>query len=494
MKRVIITGIAILAFIIPGICFAQTCATPIDVPSFISDANKVLTIRNALADYTSYATGGQYELCFDMNEALLTQSELASTLAMTTNVGETLDVYIVGLKIRSDPAEPITSTILQVNNQGNAGVIVKDMEFYEAANGVQLLGNTGIKLTDSIIEGDAAKSGNCVHVQAAGTEIEGVNSEVEIKSCNNGVYVQGNTSKIKNARIWDNKIGVHIAAGVLGTDIEGSMIYANNDGLISTSPPTDGIRIADGAAHQIAFYDTINNIPEEVLDGLDDTIDYEDRTAYIFTPVSVGEVRPVRVELFTSDRVKCGLPPSIYTDYQPCGVVKDGSEIVKYDIDPATINEGPVNITIPSDYRHSNLVIVYTDPELGTAGISRQFSVTNDAGGGVAFVSNPYDIPTTGGASDAELASGGEEEIESEDDGGNSAGGGGLTGEGGGGGLIQAADGGGCKGSSLANNSFESIFFTVNVWWVLLFLVIVGAMRHSGALAKVKIKHRLPKK
>ena len=94
--------------------------------------------------------------------------------------------------------------------------------------------------------------------------IEGIGSDVEITGCGKAVNVAKPGTSIKNSKIWDNKIGVEIGSSVVGTDIEGSLIYQNDD-EITTGPDDrqryDGVKIVDGAAHQVLFYSIINNEP-----------------------------------------------------------------------------------------------------------------------------------------------------------------------------------------------------------------------------------------
>jgi hypothetical protein len=485
MKKSIVTGIAILVFIIPGISFAQTCSSPIVLSPLNSDANNVLLIRNALADYTSHLVAGKYELCFDMDELEASQAEFVSTLVLTTKVGETAEVYIVGLKIKSDPAEPISSTVLQVNNQGNAGVILKDLEFNDISNGIQLLGNAGIRLIDSTIDGDDAKSGNCVDIQAADAEIEGVNSEVEIKSCNNGVYVQASNAKIKNARIWDNKVGVWIATGITGTDIESTRIYANDDGNPATLKRTDGIRIEDGLSNEPTFFEILDEVAKPVPDG-ESVITYEDEIPYIYIDIPPG--KEGRIEFYYSDAGDCVLDPGVYALGQACSLMMDAGVHMKRVLDGAQLDEGPVYYEIAPEHLNKTITSIFVDPDLGTSGITRQFSLSSTgADHQVAFVSNPYDIPTTGGATEAELASGSEEEGESGNESGNGAGGGEMSGEGSGATITSAAGCGG-GGSSLANNSFRDVVFSFNVWWVLLILAIAGGVHM--ATVRIRDRHR----
>lgn len=488
MKKLIIILTVTGLLALPSIGLAQTCASPITIPDFISDAAKVTTIRNALAAYTSYPVGGHYELCFTMSELDLSQAELVSTLAMTTSGSESLDVYIVGLNIRSDPLDPLTSTLLEINNSGTAGIILKDLALHDMPNVLQLKGNPGIRLVDSAITGDEAKSGSCVDIQAKGVQIEGIDSEMTITSCGKAVSVSGSNARIKNCKIWDNKIGVNIATGVIGTDIEGSRIYSNDDEVM-TGPDDrqryDGVRITDGAAHKPRFYALINNEPEEIPDNSETAINYGTNPAYILLNFSIGQVDPSRVEIMTSHTETCGLPLSVFTRSQPCGAVMADGSAMKMDISPSDLEDGSKEIVVPPEYRDKDLVVMYSDPGEGTAGISREFKWSVGGGGVVAFVSNPYDIPTTGGASETELTSGGEEEIEQGP--GSELEGGGISGEGGGGGIIAAASGGcGGGGASLANNSFRHVVFSFNVWWILMALALFGAFR----FAHVKVRQR----
>jgi len=106
--------------------------------------------------------------------------------------------------------------------------------------------------------------------------------------------------------------------------------------------------------------------------------------------------------------------------------------------------------------------------------------------GVVAFVSTPYDIPSTGNIE-------GDDGGDQDDTGGNSAGGDGVITEGDdGGGVIAAGASSGCSGggASLANNSFRHIVFGFNAWWVILALAIAGAYRFAAV--RVKSKRRDP--
>jgi len=497
MKKLIIILALTGLLALPSVSLAQTCSSPINI-DILAPAAKFNAIRNALINYTSYPEGDNYEICFTMSE-LVVSSSTFTDLTLLTNIGETKDVYVVGLKLRNDAALPVTAPLLVVENRGaeasKPSIILKDISLVDVKNGIGLIGRDNIKLMDSVIAGDDSKSGVCVDIEASNALVEGAGDDIEITSCGKGINIHGvnpdgepASANIKNSRIWDNKIGVEIGTGVVGSDIEGSLIYSNNDEVI-TGPDDrqryDGVKIADGAAHKPLFYAVINNEPDVIPDTSDDPINYGERPAYVLLNFSIGQVDPSRVEILTSHPELCGLPPLTDTRHQPCGAVMADGSPIKLNISPSDLEDGPMEVVVPPEYRDKDLVVMYSDPGEGTAGISREFKWTATAGGVVAFVSNPYDIPTTGGASETELTSGGEGEIE--EGGGNELEGGGISGEGGGGSILSASSGGcGGGGASLANNSFRHVVFSFNVWWILLALILAGGIR----LAAVKVRER----
>jgi hypothetical protein len=502
MKKLIIILTVTGLLALPSIGLAQTCSKTV-IPALVSAGSRLNLIKTALQDYSICPTAPgyscppsppttHYAVCFIMDPLMVNATDLGSAITIQTGGSETKDVYVKDLKIENDGGDPVGIPLLLATNMGTGKIILQDILLEGAKKGIILASdpvkNGGIELKDSVIEGDGLKEDACVAIGAEGAVLDNVQTSM----CGNGALVSSNQVKIKNSKIWDNKIGVEIGTGIVGTDIESSLIYSNDD-EVTTGPDDrqryDGVKIVDGAAHQALFYAIINNEPEVIPDNSDSAINYGVSPAYILLNFSIGQVDPSRIEILTSHPELCGLPPLTDTRFQPCGpVMADGSPI-KMNISPAELEGGPKQVVVPPEYRTKDLVVMYSDPGEGTAGISRRFTWSDVAGGVVAFVSNPYDIPTSGGASETELASGGDEEIEQ--GGGNELEGGGISGEGGGSSILSASSGGcGGGGASLANNSFRHVVFSFNVWWILLALALFGALRFAHVKVSERRKNR----
>ena len=142
--------------------------------------------------------------------------------------------------------------------------------------------------------------------------------------------------------------------------------------------------------------------------------------------------------------------------------------------------------TIPSQYLSKPIVVVFSDDERGTAGISRQFSVSE--GGVVAFVANPYDIPTSGGVTDMGTSgSSDDDDSDNTTTGASSMGGEGAMAEGGSGIIGAANAAGGCGGgSSLMGLAWHDASLGGILWCLLLALGSIASMR----MVQVKVRRK----
>ena len=132
-----------------------------------------------------------------------------------------------------------------IHNGDSAKVFVRGLEITNANEGLSLMGAPGtlppagaIQIIDSTITG-SAKEGNGITVASPGTIL----NNVTVSNCNEGVQVNSNDVQITDSRIFANKIGVHVMGGVANTDLNRSLIYANNDEDSETLARFDGVRM-----------------------------------------------------------------------------------------------------------------------------------------------------------------------------------------------------------------------------------------------------------
>ncbi len=471
MKRRYIIGLAILLFVLPAIGYAADCNT-INIPNVMP--NKIGTIRAALLNYQQ---GGVYGICFNMEQPLELNSNIFDTpfLLSIPNV-ESHDVYIKGLQLRNDDEFPVMHELFKVQHSGSGNVVLEEFDIRDIKKGLLFEGTGKIALNSSKVAGDSAKSGACIDVKSPGAVL----SAVQASSCHEGVKVDANGVIIKDkSAIASNHLGVHVASGITGTDVKSSLVYANNDDDASTLVRHDGIRIDDGAMNEVVFYDVVDDEPVPLLDETKD-IQYEGRPAYML--LDIPENKKGKVEFYISRPEDCSLPDGVVAYEQNCALVETMTNPIE--ITAATLAQGPVQTTIPPQYLSKPIVVVFSDDERGTAGISRQFSVSE--GGVVAFVANPYDIPTSGGVVDTG-ASGSSDDEEEQTTGANSMGGEGAMTEGGGGIISAAGAAGGCGGgSSLMGLAWHDASLGGILWCLLLALGAIASVR----VVQVKVRRK----
>lgn len=480
------------AELLTDVCDTSNTLNILSLPTW----TRATTVRNLLQNYNSglteyaaYDKGSHYAICFSSGPDpwMVSQSDLG-TLLLAITADTTKDVYIIGLRIKSNPLDPITTEFLVTENAGGHNLVLRSLEFKNVKKGIRLSGAENTHLLNSVIEGDDSKvvNNDCIKIDAENALLD----NVQASKCATGILVKADNVKIKNSKIWDNKIGIKISTKieegiervVAGTDIESTKVYSNNDGDPSTMKRTDGIRIEDGISHEPIFLKTIEEEPIPVDEG-ESILSYNNETPYIYVNLPPGKTG--RIDFYYSADGDCELSPGEYALNQACSLVMyEGSHMQK-NLDGSELDEGPVYMEIPPAQLGKTLSAIYIDPDLGTSGITRQFSIMESSDRGiVAFVSNPYDIPTTGGATEAELEAGAESEIQ-EDTGGDqiTVGGGAIEG---GGAIVSRSAGCGGGGGSLTNNSFRNIVVTFNAWWVLLALSLAGAMRLATKKARTR--------
>ena len=380
------------------------------------------------------------------------------------------DVYIIGLKLKS---EIIEGPLFEVIHKGGPGkIILKDIELTDVRDGLfldaresiragTLIPKDAIQVFNSQVTG-ANKEGNCLIVKARGTVLDNVTAT----KCVEGIRVEADSVTIKNSHIYDNMVGVLVAEGRSGMDIERSLIYGNNDGNDNTPRRFDGIRIEpDIFFYDLNFFDVVNGEPIPI-DPKEDLIVYEDRTVYILLPID--QTSDSKIEFLKTDEGDCAIGISSYG--QACGLLEDMPLALKAE----DLNQNRIiKYQLSAEYLNKPLVAVFTSPASGSTAISQSFLVPGE----IAFVQTPYDIPTPGsGATDEIAAAGPEEEIEE------------PSGEGMGGDEALILDstemGGGlgigppaAKCSLTSGESFRTVCVGFDLWWLIFSIALIGTLR-----------------
>ena len=474
MKKRYTIGLAILMLILPAVGNAADCNN-VDIPGFLSPVQKIQKVRDALSDY---AQGGIYGICFQMDSSLKV-SATAAPFELIIPSSETKNVYVKGLKIENSETSPIMENLLKVKHSGSGEVVFEDFDFQNIRKGLLLEGAGKVFIKSSKFSGEASKYGPCVEVQTGGALLDGI----DVSMCAAGISVKANNVKINNSKSWENKIGVNIASGIVGTDIQKTQIYGNDDGDPLTSRAADGIRIEDKAPHALAFYDLVDGEPVPV-DENSESVELTGKDVNVLVPIPAGDTASARVEFYFSGGTSCGAVTS--TSGQAACYVGEGiSNPVEFNA--ATLEKGKISIEVPPEHYDKAIVAIYTDPELGTAGISQRFNVKS--GGVVAFVANPYDIPTSGGAVDTGTSGSSDDDDDSDSatTGASSMGGEGAMAEGGGGIISAAGAAGGCGGgSSLMGLAWHDASLGGILWCLLLALGSIASMR----MVQVKVRRK----
>jgi hypothetical protein len=269
--------------------------------------------------------------------------------------------------------------------------------------------------------------------------------------------------------IHDNVMGLHVVSGDYNK-FGFNLIYNNKPHAASEGIATDAITIDDSANEDLVPLEAI--LYEE--DGKEYAVKCErdgagnvtKRLLFFGAPQHSGIVSIFHVQDFNQpDKfiISCQ-----FEEGKGCDITDLPQNIL------TLIPQGECGL---DDYR---INAIFTGS--GSTELMTKYQILD---GVVAFVSNPYDIPTTGGASDVDIASGVDNEISEETASENSAGGAG--------GFIEGnvSSPSGCGGqASLADDSFRSVIFTFNAWWTIFFLAIVLACRLSVAKCCTRWRNR----
>lgn len=544
MKRLLLLA-AIIVITIPLPLLAAPCSNTISVTNFSEEA-AIAQIRNVLKDYDSYPSsdGARYELCFDgMQQKEVSNSFFSESLSLTVGSTEDKDIYISGLNIQNSTVETVDIPILVIRNAGRGQVILKNITLKKVHNGIsiekpkkfikftsQISSKTlreepSVLIEKAIVQGDDSRVGKCIDIKAPRVTIE----SSEISSCDEGIRIAGIDALVEEGAVRDSNFCIDILADnakVRGVDISGcgeAIGIEANKALIGAADhdhamkkPSDmntihenvmGLHVVSGDYNKFGFNLIYENKVQTASEGVaQDAILLEANTNEGLVPL---ELIPYEVEgeeyTFRCIRNKSG---QIIGREMNFSIPQQDGLVTLYKSDfNSQMNSYLTNCVVTDEGNGSSKCDIGDLPQdfleqipEGECGIEKTkvsalFTGTSSTEllsqslpfkGIVAFVSNPYDIPTTGGASDVDMVSGATAEIAEEGDSDNAIAADGAAIEGSGATLASAAGGCGGGGASLANNSFRSVVFGFNAWWVLLILALAGATR----LAAVKIRNR----
>jgi hypothetical protein len=438
--------------------------------------NKIATIRAALLNYEQ---GGVYGICFNMDEPLeLNSTEFDTPFILNIPGGETHNVYIKGLELRNDDAFPVMHEMFKVQHDGSGTVVLDSFDLKDVKNGLLLEGSGKTEVRSSTIAGDASKSGVCVEIKSNGAVVRGG----EISSCAEGVVIEADDVLIGAANhehfdadrnsIHDNVIGLHVVSGA-HNKFGYNLIYDNKPSLVPEGTAEDAILVEFEANEDL--------IPLEVV-----YYEYEGENYAINCQRDESGVVVSRSMRFEAPQT--GGSVSLYQVFINNQPIKYLTTCTLDDAGDCSLDDLPPDV-----------VTQFTDTECGIeeflinaiyTGTSSTELMSKAAlfDGWVAFVSSPYDIPTTSGLAGDDGASSMPEE---DDDGGGSSMGGDGVGTEGGSGVIEAAGGvaGGCGGgASLAGDSFRTAALLMDLWWNLLLVGVILGLRK--AYARVHRDHR----
>lgn len=480
MKRLLALVVCTVFSMLPSLADAVTCLSVDALPPNQKKNSIQIELNKLLPG------GGSQEACFQMAVPLVMKNGSDGFILNLNGTQLADDIKISGLFLKNDDVVPLTTPFLSITHNGEGTVTLNNISFGRldvdpstkgVVNGVVIEGDRGITLAQSRIAGDSAGTGTCISIKSPGSIIDGV----DVSGCADGVQVDADNVIIRNeSSIHQNQIGVHILAGRTGTEIDSSLIYFNNDNDNFNLWKDDGIRIDGGVLHEAALYDVVEKDRIPVLDD-NQPYDYEGRKPYILLDLPKGQNGTI--EFFLSDEKECNLPVGVQSRNQPCALIKSGTPPLptRIQIDGTQLdNDRLIEVQVPDELKDKRVVTVYTAPEEGTTGISRQFVFEC---GVVAFVATPYDIPTSGGAIEVPIESGDsttEEQVQQQ--GGDEVGGGSDTGGGG----ISAAAGGCGGGASLTGDQFSTMAFGLDLWLLTLAAAVIATLR----TAKVRVKKR----
>lgn len=493
MKILSLTLLVLSIFIItPRLSFAAPCSDPasvIDLDGYPFD-QRLNEIQEALTNYASYPGSGRHELCFTALAPLVI-NDVSTIKAFVFELKGTEDVYISGLNLVRDDGLSTGLPLLTIKKAGTGKLVLENITLKNVRDGIlveggktfskiiphssttKVSGKMGAPVTiaQSGIEGDATKNGACVEIKLSGTVVK----SSDISGCGDGVLIEANNVLIGAAdaahaekdmnTIHDNVIGLHVASGSKNK-FPYNLIHDNKqpgqDGTAS-----DAILIESGANEDLP--------PLEAVLYEDNGEEY----ALYCTRNKAGVV--LKRELHFVPPAQDGFA-TIYK------VFKGNEQPTEYLTTCQIDHEGKCEIvSLPQDVQD-----MLADDQCGIAGLFVSALFTTTCSSGLMQVSAPLDgiasvvavgeeLPVTmPGASDVDIGSGGDVDIadDNEPSGGNSMG---AT-------SMAASAGAGCGGggASLTNNSYRSLVFTFNVWWILILLSLAGAMRMAGVRARRK--------
>lgn len=413
----IVLGILVTAVVL----FASTRASA--APSFCDDVpeakwikvnfplNAKATIKNALTNYmvmdgalpkylVSKDSDEAYCLVFQVNPAIGSQINFTEELSLT--LADDHDVYIKGLNIAAPNNLPFLLRLR--NNSESRKVVLLDSTLGNIQTGITTEGTGRVEMHHVSINGNAqAKTGACIDIATPNAFLDDVNAA----GCGEGIRVGANglvltSSETASAEtiseVRDNKVGIHILGGIIGTDIGRTKIYGNNDGNGATA---DGIRFEDGAPDGLVFYDGEGEDIAPLDESPTGVFDYEERPVYIYVPLPTDNPPEgdIRIEFFIKAEADCY---KINCDAQIKEILSD-----QYEVKAAApkIVKTPVEHKLPSSAYGKNLVAIYTDPQSGTTGFSQSFKAAADTPI-VIYVSTPFDMTTQGADGPADVGSG----------------------------------------------------------------------------------------
>ncbi len=250
----------------------QSCKNPIEIiPTAVNKPTIIGDIQSKLDDYQSYAANGYYEICFKMTDPLVINDlfNFTKPLTITVKAGETKDIHIIGLKIKRDDNLSYSGELLHVTNDIPAVTVhLYGLQLSNVIDGISLdgtgkivvgtyAGSQAIPKTQTIITGDANKSGACLHVKSTGAVIQGA----DISSCGEGVLIEADDALIGAADkdhvvadmndIHDNAIGIHDISGKRNK-FAYNLVHDNKQQQAARGEAKDAILIEQGANEDLA--------------------------------------------------------------------------------------------------------------------------------------------------------------------------------------------------------------------------------------------------
>ncbi len=213
----------------------QSCANTVDVTKLSgNDSQRINKIKANLAQYQSTIVDGHYEVCFQMDELIITdalQPDFTEPFTINIAASETRDVHIIGLNIKRDGTWQDPINLLHVTNASPTATVYLDgIQLSNVIDGISLegtgevvidtyAGSQAVPKTQTKLTGDANKSGTCLHLKSNSAVIKGA----DISSCAEGVLIEANDALLGAAdkdhiatdmnTIHDNVLGIHAGSG-----------------------------------------------------------------------------------------------------------------------------------------------------------------------------------------------------------------------------------------------------------------------------------------